>query len=115
MEIPTKFIWFLVVLTLLVASRVESADLAAGDTTADGVLGQSDFVQHGANSVDGRSFSGPTNGPNDVVIDTQATPHRLWLSDESNHRVLGWENVDALTNRAPADVVVGQPDFFQMG
>ncbi len=115
MEIPTKFIWFLVVLTLLVASRVESADPAAGDTTADGVLGQSDFVQHGANSVDGRSFSGPTNGPNDVVIDTQATPHRLWLSDESNHRVLGWENVDALTNRAPADVVVGQPDFFSNG
>ena len=73
MEIPAKFIWFLLALTLLVASRVESAGPAAGDTIADGVLGQSDFVQHGANGVDGASFSGPTNGPDDVLIDTQAS------------------------------------------
>jgi hypothetical protein len=111
----SKFIWLLLALAMLIASRVEAAGPAAGDTIADGVLGQSDFIQHGANGIDGASFSGPTNGPDDVLIDTQATPHRLWLSDESNHRVLGWENIDALTNRAPADVVVGQPDFFSNG
>ena len=107
----SKFIWFLLALTMFVASRVEAAGPAAGDTIADGVLGQSDFVQHGANGIDGASFSGPINGPDDVFIDTQSTPHRLWLSDQSNHRVLGWENIDALTNGAPADVVVGQPDL----
>src|SRR5215475_11219546 len=108
----SKSLGFILVLTLLVASRVESAGPAAGDTTADHVLGQLDFVQHGANSIDGASFSGPTNGPDDVVIDTNVTPHRLWLSDEANNRVLGWEDIDTLKNGAHADVVVGQPNFF---
>ena len=104
----SKSLWFTLVLTLLVASRVESADPAAGDTTADRVLGQLDFDQNAPNSLDGGSF----NVPDDVVIDTQASPHRLWLSDSANNRVLGWQNVDALKDGAHADVVVGQPNLF---
>jgi hypothetical protein len=89
MEIPAKFIWFLPALTLLVASRVESAGPAAGDTIADGVLDQSDFVQHGANGVDGASFSGPTNGPDDVLIDTQASVKAAESATVSHHDSYG--------------------------
>ncbi len=81
---------------------------AAGDTTADRVLGQPDFIHKAPNSVDAEAFS----GGDDLIIDTTVSPHRLFVTDESNHRILGYSNINTLVNHAPADIVIGQPDFF---
>jgi sugar lactone lactonase YvrE len=85
--------------------------VAAGDTIADRVLGQMDFVHATENfatasTLDlGRSFAG-------VAIDQSSVPNRVYVADFSNHRVLGWSSASALTNGKPANIVIGQPDFF---
>jgi len=50
-----------------------------------------------------------------VAIDTSRTPNGLWVVDASNNRVLGWRDVTALGNGAPADVVLGQPNARSNG
>ncbi len=79
-----------------------------GDTTADLVLGQPDFVHNGANLIDARGLL----SLGAVAIDTSVTPNRLYVSDTDNNRVLGYSDVTALVSGAPADLVIGQPDFF---
>ncbi len=49
--------------------------------------------------------------PGFVALDTSVVPNRLYVADQSNNRVLGWKDVTALYNNAPADLVIGQPDF----
>ncbi len=39
----------------------------------------------------------------------------LWVSDTGHHRLLGWENPFARGDNAPADYVIGQPDFGREG
>ena len=47
--------------------------------------------------------------PYGVAID-RSSGH-LYLTDTANNRVLGWASVSALTNGAPADLVIGQNNF----
>ena len=68
---------------------------------ADLVLGQPDFTSNGA----GTSQTS-LNEPEGLWSDGT----RLVVADESNNRVLIWNSIPT-SNDAPADVVVGQPDF----
>ncbi len=77
-------------------------------TTADIVLGQLDFLHNAENLIDAKGFSAPES----VAIDTSVTPNRLYVSDESNSRVLGYKDVTTFVNGGPADLVIGQPDFL---
>ena len=76
---------------------------------ADLVIGQSGFTTEGSN------YAPPTASslqyPAFVAIDTSVVPNRLYVGDQLNDRVLGWKDVTALSNNAPADLVIGQPDF----
>jgi hypothetical protein len=84
---------------------------AAGDTVPDQVLGQKNFGIANVNFVDGRSLE----GPDAVAIDVSANPNHLYILDASNNRVLGWKSLSEFTGNQPADLVVGQPDFFGTG
>lgn len=81
------------------------------DTAADLVLGQGDFTSKGTNGGAGSTNAGGFNLPFSVAIDRSVVPNRVYVSDYNNNRVLGWANVSALTNGAPADLVLGQPNF----
>jgi sugar lactone lactonase YvrE len=72
------------------------------------VLGQASFVHNGVDLVDGEGYSTPWG----VAPDLSANPNRLYIVDSQNSRVLGYANVTTLDPLTPADVVVGQPDFF---
>lgn len=73
---------------------------------ADVVLGQSDFngtrPNEGGQVPTARSFRGPQG------VWIQGT--RLYVADTLNNRVLVWRNIPT-TNFAPADIVLGQPNF----
>jgi hypothetical protein len=87
--------------------------VAAGDTIADRVLGQFDFFHNTSNFVDAESLATNTiTAFAGVAIDTSSIPNRVYVADQVNNRVLGWASVAALTNNRPADIVIGQPDFF---
>ncbi len=79
-------------------------------TTATLVLGQPGFQYSLANFPDQYSLYLPSA----VVIDTSATPNHLYVADEINSRVLGWNDVTTFTNGSPADLVIGQPDFYSI-
>jgi len=78
------------------------------DTTADKVLGQQDFKHQAANLTDGQGLSNPEA----VAIDFSSAPNRIYVTDLNNHRVLGWKDSTSFANGAPADLVIGQPDFL---
>jgi sugar lactone lactonase YvrE len=83
----------------------------AGDTTADNVLGQPDFVHNAANTPNASTLD--TNGSlARVAIDKSVAPNRVYMADPSNDRVLGYSSISALSNGAAASIVIGQPDFF---
>ena len=87
--------------------------VASGDTIADRELGQPDFFRGTANLVTPRSLNtAPFILPNGVAIDQSTIPNRVYVADFNNNRVLGWASVAALVNAKPADIVIGQPDFF---
>lgn len=67
------------------------------------VLGQTDFT---SNSAPALSASSLTGGENKIHSDGT----RLIVADYQNHRVLIWNSIPQVNN-APADVVLGQPDF----
>ncbi|HEV2854026.1 MAG TPA: NHL repeat-containing protein [Thermoanaerobaculia bacterium] len=69
-------------------------------------LGQPSFRGFMPNRLDARGLSQPWG----VAVDTSRTPDGLWVVDARNNRVLGWRDVTALRNGAPADVVLGQPN-----
>jgi sugar lactone lactonase YvrE len=88
------------------AMAVTLLPAATGDTIADHVLGQGDFLHGSANTVDGASL----NTPNFVAVD-RAGGH-LYLSDTANNRVIGWSSLASFVNGEPADFVLGQPDLY---
>jgi hypothetical protein len=76
---------------------------ATNNAPADVVLGQSDFTSvRFPIVVDNRSFRAPQG----VWIQG----NRLFVADTQNHRVLIWNSIPT-SNNAPADVVIGQPNF----
>jgi len=95
------------ILTLIAtAMAVTLLPAATGDNIADHVLGQQDFFHGSPNTVDRVSL----NAPNFLAVDRAG--HHLYLSDTMNNRVLGWHDISSFTNGEPADLVLGQPDFF---
>jgi DNA-binding beta-propeller fold protein YncE len=70
---------------------------------ADAVLGQANFTT-------ATSGSGATgfNRPTGLAVSPSGA---LFVADRDNHRVLRFDNAAGLGNGAPANVVLGQPDF----
>jgi len=77
------------------------------DETANVELGQPDLVHSGTNLTDAASL----DLPKQIAIDASAVPNRIFVADTSNNRVLGYRNAAAFANNAPADLVIGEPDF----
>ncbi|MBI1978304.1 MAG: NHL repeat-containing protein, partial [Candidatus Omnitrophica bacterium] len=82
---------------VLIYNSIPTANGAAADI----VIGQPDFTTSSAGTTREKM-----NFPFGVFFDGQ----RLFVADTTNHRVLIFNSVPA-TNGAPADVVIGQPDF----
>jgi len=93
----------------VVSGEVAMAALAV--RTADAVLGQLDFNTNECNhfGVTARSFCRTSR----VVVDPASG--RLYVSDNSNSRVLSWPSAHSFTNGQAADLVLGQPDFTAGG
>src|SRR5262249_51168630 len=83
--------------------RFDQASSATNGTPAVQVLGQSDFVTRDAH-VNQAGFDRPSG----AAVDSQG---RLWVVDYFNHRILRFDNAASKGNGAPADGVLGQPDF----
>src|SRR5271156_1764581 len=98
---------FGIVSAMLMVALFGAMVLASG-TTGDRVLGQFDFTHTTPNLVDARGLF----TPHAVAIDTSAAPNRIYAADADNNRVLGWNNASSFANGAPADLVIGQPDFI---
>lgn len=82
-----------------------------GDGPADLVLGQPDFTSGGEFPYQPQT---PTSlrFPYAVAVDPVAD--RMVVADTANNRVLVWDGVPAASG-APADHVLGQPDFARNG
>jgi sugar lactone lactonase YvrE len=96
---------------LVVATRLNAA---AGDTTADRVLGQTDLVHSTDPSfIRGKSLDleGDPRG-NGVAIDVAHSPSAIYVADTNSNRVLAWHDVASFANGADADLVIGAPDLF---
>ena len=91
----------------MIAVALYAAIVLASGNTADGVLGQLGFATSAVNMMNAEGL----NLPAAVAIDTSATPNRVYVADEQNSRVLAWRDAASFTNGAPADLVIGQPDF----
>jgi uncharacterized protein (TIGR03437 family) len=78
-----------------------------GAKAATKVWGQIDFVSNGPNQVKPASI----NFPFKIAIDYSSAPYALYVSDTSNHRVLGWRDSVRFRNGDPADFVIGQPNL----
>ncbi len=97
-----------------ISSRVlkwTSADKYVSGSAASVVLGQPDFTttlpNHGVltDPPAADSLAAPTG----VAVDSNGT---LWVADLANSRVLRFDDAASKTNGAPADGVLGQPDFI---
>jgi uncharacterized protein (TIGR03437 family) len=82
------------------------------------LLGQDLYTSNAPNLIEGREFdfqassNGSTLYDAAVVVDsTTDTPH-LYVSDPYNNRVLGFKDLRKLVSGSPADIVIGQPDFY---
>ncbi len=71
------------------------------------VLGQKDLTSSMANQSLGHATAATLNGP----IQSSWDGENLAVADWRNHRILLWNGLPT-ENAAPADVVVGQADFF---
>ncbi|MGO9059324.1 MAG: hypothetical protein ACLQU2_18345 [Candidatus Binataceae bacterium] len=100
-------------IVLLVTALAAVALTLPGDFVADKVLGQPDFSHNVPDRVkaSGIFASGGESRSDFVAIDTNSTPNHIYASDTGNSRVLGWRDATAFSNGAPADLVIGQPDF----
>ena len=84
-------------------NRLLTYDTPRVSTVATRELGQIDFTHGDANSPGRHSFSYPSA----TIAD--ASGH-LYVADRN--RVLGWASAQGFVNGQPADVVLGQPDFY---
>ncbi len=96
---------------VMAMTDIPDADLAPGIPAADRVLGQPDFTHNAPNTVDASSM----NDGRHLAVDKSVIPNRLYVVDQGNSRVLGYNSVAAFVNGAPANLVIGQPDFFSSG
>ena len=85
--------------------RFDDAAAKAIGAPADGALGQPDFTSSAAATT-----QAGLSHPAGVTIDGAG---RLWVADQLNNRVLRFNAAAAKAIGAPADGVLGQPDFTQ--
>src|SRR5260370_34999027 len=97
----------MIVLMIIGAALAVPSIAMQGDTIADRVLGQVDFVHNSPNLVDASGMWSPLS----LAIDSSVTPNRVYVSDYANSRVLGYKDVATFVNGGAADLVIGQPDF----
>ncbi|HOH06772.1 MAG TPA: NHL repeat-containing protein [bacterium] len=83
--------------------RFGVADGLTSGAAAEAVLGQSDFAGK-SSGADAAKF----NNPIGICFDAEG---RLWVGDFSNNRVLRFDAAADKPSGAPADGVLGQPDF----
>lgn len=83
--------------------RFSNASQLVNGAAADGVLGQTDFVSENA-GLGAQSIETPSS----PIIDPTGS---LWVTDNSNHRILLFQNARLKSDGAPADGVIGQADF----
>ncbi|MCX6631587.1 MAG: hypothetical protein NTW28_28580, partial [Candidatus Solibacter sp.] len=50
--------------------------------------------------------------PTGIARDISVTPPRIYVADFGNNRILAWNDAVGFTNGKPADLVIGQRDFF---
>lgn len=81
---------------------------AQANTVATLELGQADLFHGAVNSAGAAAL----NFPAAAAVDSSG---HLYVADVNNNRVLGWKAVGALADGAPADLVIGQPDFYAAG
>ncbi len=83
--------------------RFDDAAALPNGAAATRVLGQRNFKTF----VAARGANGLRN-PNALFVDAVGS---LWVADRGNDRVLRFDRAAALPNNAPAEAVIGQPDF----
>ncbi|MBK9291032.1 MAG: T9SS type A sorting domain-containing protein [Bacteroidetes bacterium] len=83
--------------------RYSSAAAMQSGAEAEAVLGQTDFTSN-SSGLTASKF----NNPIGVHLDLLG---RLWVADFGNRRMLRFDAAASLPNGAPADAVLGQPDF----
>lgn len=85
------------------------AATGAGDRTADGVFGQTNFTT----SAVGNGGVDKLNAPAGLTVDSS---NNLYVADASNSRVLRYANANTVTTPGPSAVgVFGQPNFTGFG
>jgi sugar lactone lactonase YvrE len=84
-------------------NRVLSYDTPLRSRAATRELGQIDFIHGDVNFPGARGLYNPFA----ATIDSSG---HLYIADWN--RVLGWANASAFRNGQPADLVIGQPDFY---
>ncbi|ETR65519.1 MAG: NHL repeat containing protein [Candidatus Magnetoglobus multicellularis str. Araruama] len=85
--------------------RFDNASLKSYGANADAVLGQTDFVSS-SNGTTQSNFDSPLAG-------TVDQSNHLYISDMTNNRVMIFNNPLIKGNGAPADYVLGQPNFTE--
>ena len=75
------------------------------DLVADIALGEPDFA-HTAQTIDPAGLS----TPDQIALDPVSGG--IVVADNVNSRVLGWRHASMFTSGAPADLVIGQADFY---
>jgi sugar lactone lactonase YvrE len=105
---PVRFIIAIPIAAVLVAMLSGPLSALTGDTAADHVIGQINFIHTGANLIDGKGLNWPAR----ITIDEKVSPTRVYVADSNNHRVLGWKGgTVGFLSGAAADLVIGQPEF----
>lgn len=107
-----RAVWVSTLLALLTAimlgARSSTGSGGIGANPAANVLGQVNLLNTAPNLTDPSGLFSPTG----VAIDQSVTPNRIYIADQNNSRVLGWQDMSSFTNGAPADLVIGQADFY---
>lgn len=86
---------------------INRAAAAVGDSAADAVLGQPGLTSLVGLTDPAAAIS--ISGAPGIVV---APDGRLYLADSNNNRILSWPSASGFTDGAPADRVIGQPDFL---
>ena len=94
----------------LIFGQLAVAQLQTFDTTADEVCGQPDFDSLDPNFPDQLPHSYNLAVSNAATV-AVARDGRIYVADADNNRVLSWPSIRAIHNGAPADFVLGQPNF----
>ncbi|MCB1132385.1 MAG: NHL repeat-containing protein, partial [Verrucomicrobiae bacterium] len=83
--------------------RFDNVTSKSSGASADGVLGQPDFV-----TATSATTSSKFNRPESVSVSSSGT---LYVAERNNRRVLRFDNAASLADGANASRVYGQPDF----